>query len=284
MIVKRKGSFLETGKGIVTRVRTRCDWRLDLQPSFALHDGGLVGRLPVGKPTTFVNAGLHLFDFVGLQHVRRRPTGRDLGRVVIDSIEELGLGLVVSASFLFLLGRIAPGDSVREIMGKIIVEALLIAIGISIGTSQMVDAETEDCEERERGAKPKDILGVLSLSACGAVVLATNIAITDEVVLIGVQSHPWQLVGMVTVSLLLGALVMVFSDLLENGSSSRISFGFRLVYGSVVSYAVAFVCSATILFLLGRFDGMAVAACLAMTVVLTVAASMGAAAGKLLIR
>lgn len=204
--------------------------------------------------------------------------------VVIDSIEELGLGLVVSASFLFLLGRIAPGDSVREIMGKIIVEALLIAIGISIGTSQMVDAETEDCEERERGAKPKDILGVLSLSACGAVVLATNIAITDEVVLIGVQSHPWQLVGMVTVSLLLGALVMVFSDLLENGSSSRISFGFRLVYGSVVSYAVAFVCSATILFLLGRFDGMAVAACLAMTVVLTVAASMGAAAGKLLIR
>lgn len=204
--------------------------------------------------------------------------------VVIDSIEELGLGLVVSASFLFLLGRIAPGDSVREIMGKIIVEALLIAIGISIGTSQMVDAETDDCEERERGAKPKDILGVLSLSACGAVVLATNIAITDEVVLIGVQSHPWQLVGMVTVSLLLGALVMVFSDLLENGSSSRISLGFRLVYGSVVSYAVAFVCSATILFLLGRFDGMAVAACLAMTVVLTVAASMGAAAGKLLIR
>ena len=204
--------------------------------------------------------------------------------VVIDSIEELGLGLLVSAFFLFLLGRIQPSDSVREVMGKIVVEALLIAIGISIGTSQMSGDDDDSDQQEERGTRPRDILGVINLSACGAVILATNIAITDEIVVIGLESNSWQLLGMVVVSLALGALIMVFSDLLEDQSDKRHPNWLRFLFGSSVSYSVAFLCSAIILYLFGRFDGMAAQPCLAMTVVLTVAASMGAAAGKILIR
>lgn len=204
--------------------------------------------------------------------------------VVIDSIEELGLGLVVSAAFLFLLGRILPGDSWREVMGKVVLEALLIAIGISIGTAQMTDGDEQEVQGKERGARPKDLLGVLSLSACGAVVLATNIAITDEIVVIGLESTSWQLIAMVAISLVLGALIMAFSDLLDKRSCAAATGYFKLVYGSVVSYSVAFCCAAVILYLFGRFEGLALAGCLAMTVVLAVPASMGAAAGKLLIQ
>lgn len=202
--------------------------------------------------------------------------------VVIDSIEELGLALVVSASSLFLLGRIVPGDSVREVMGKIVVEALLIAIGISIGTSQL--AREDDGEEEAPGKRPKDILGVLSLSACGSVVLATNIAATDEIVVLALESNAWRLLMMVLVSFALCGLMMVFSDLLENRREERHPRWVRYTVGISLAYAVALTCSATILYLFGRFDDMALASSLAMTVVLAVPSCMGAAAGKLLIR
>ena len=200
--------------------------------------------------------------------------------VIIDSVEEVGLALIVSAGFLLLLGRIGPGDSLRGAMGKVVVEALLIAIGISIGTSQLQGDGDDDDEER--GARPRDILGVISLSACGAVVLATNIAPTDEIVVLAYESTSWRLAGMVLVSLVLGGLVMLFSDLVDSETDQPA--GLRFLFGTVVSYAVAFVSSAIVLFLFGRFDGVALEPCVAMTVVLTVASSMGAAAGKILIR
>ena len=200
--------------------------------------------------------------------------------VIIDSVEELGLALLVSAGFLFLLGRIVWGDSLREVMGKIVVEALLLAIGISIGTSQM-EGDGDD-DDADRGARPKDILGVVSLSACGAVVLATNIAPTDEIMVLAYESSSWRLVGMVFVSLLLGGVIMMFSDLVDSDTDQPAWL--RYTFGTVISYSVAFVSSGIILYLFGRFDGVALEPCVAMTVVLTVAASMGAAAGKILIR
>ena len=202
--------------------------------------------------------------------------------VVIDSVEELGLALVVSASFLYLLGRIHSGDSVREVMGKIVVEALLIAIGISIGTSQLV--REDDDEASAPGRKPKDILGVVSLSTCGAVVLATNIAPTDEIVVLALQSSSWQLLAMVFLSWALCGLIMVFSDLMENRKTSKAPRWERYGMGICLTYAVALSCSATLLFLFGRFDGLAMSTAMALTVVLAVPSSMGAAAGKLLIR
>lgn len=203
--------------------------------------------------------------------------------VVIDSVEELGLALALSVAALFLLGRIGPGDSLREAMGKTVVEAMLIAIGISIGTSQISDPDADSEEEERRGTRPKDILGVISLSACGAVVLASNIAMTQEVQVLGFEASSWRLLGMIVVSLLLGAMVMLFSDLLESEAETEDRDWVKLLFGTVISYAVAFVVSAIILYLYGRFDGMAFQSCVALAVVLSLPASMGAAAGKLVL-
>lgn len=237
----------------------------------------------LGSDRILLMLGFTLLLLLGYNTYAGVRSNETLAGVVIDSTEELGLALVVSACTLFLLGRIEPGDSVREVMGKIAIEALLISIGISIGTAQM-EQGTEEDRENERGARPKDLLGVISLSACGAVVLATNIAITDEVVILGLESGHRHLVGMVVVSLLLCALIMVFSDLLDTHKELGRTTGMKIALGTVLSYSIAFCASATILYLFGRFDGVALSGCLGMTVVLTVAASMGAAAGKILIR
>lgn len=74
--------------------------------------------------------------------------------VAIDSVEEMGLGLVIAAVVLWLLGQIAADMPFSEIAGKIIVEAMTVAIGVSIGTAQLGGAEGEAKEIRVCRAKP----------------------------------------------------------------------------------------------------------------------------------
>ena len=57
--------------------------------------------------------------------------------VAIDSVEEMGLGLVTAGLMLFLLGRITSEMELNEIVGKLVMEAMTVAIGVSIGTSQL---------------------------------------------------------------------------------------------------------------------------------------------------
>jgi uncharacterized membrane protein len=51
--------------------------------------------------------------------------------VAIDSVEEMGLGLVIAAVVLWLLGQITADMTLNEMVGKIIAEAMTVAIGIS---------------------------------------------------------------------------------------------------------------------------------------------------------
>src|SRR5690606_41762233 len=53
------------------------------------------------------------------------------------SIEELGIGLLVSLGALLVIGQIKLGMSAEEVVGKIIVEAMFVSIGVSIGTAQL---------------------------------------------------------------------------------------------------------------------------------------------------
>ncbi|HYO99482.1 MAG TPA: DUF2391 family protein, partial [Pyrinomonadaceae bacterium] len=63
----------------------------------------------------------------------------------------------------------------------------------------------------------------------------------------------------------------------------RESFG-AVVVGSVITYAVALTASALILWFFGRFDGVTPYTALAQTIVLGVAATLGASAGRLLLQ
>src|SRR5690349_3923810 len=87
-------------------------------------------RLALGLAGTFLLL-LGYNRFAGLRNEA------SFGEVVIDSIEELGLGLVISAGILWLLGRIRADMPLNEIMGQIVIEAMTVAIGVSVGTAQL---------------------------------------------------------------------------------------------------------------------------------------------------
>jgi putative integral membrane protein (TIGR02587 family) len=200
--------------------------------------------------------------------------------VVIDSVEELGIGLILSVVILLALGRIGPGLPFDEVMGRVVCEAFTIAIGVSVGTAQLGgDPSLRGPEDRDPGFG-----GQLTLAGCGAVLFAANVAPTEEIVVLGIELPPLQLAGLALLSLLLGGLVLFFSDFRGARQSVRASDPGGVARGTVITYAVALVSSAMILWLFGRFDHVAAGAVVGQTVALAVAATMGASAGRLLLQ
>lgn len=213
--------------------------------------------------------------------------------IAIDSVEEMGLGLIIAALTLWLLGRITTETPLNETVGKVVVEAMTVAIGVSVGTAQLGGAEGEEADdsgvgERRAGrAGAKDdinFLGQVALAFCGAVLFAANVAPTEEILMVAVEISAWRLLGLACFSLALAALILYYSEF--SGSRRHVRFDRRhdVLVGMVVTYVVALAASALILWFFGRFEGMEMALCLAQTVVLGVAATMGASAGRLLLQ
>ncbi len=212
--------------------------------------------------------------------------------VMIDSVEEIGIGLVMSAAVLLTLNRIQLQDmALSEIMGKTIIEAMAVSIGVSIGTAQLgskpedeqEELNTDEREELEEEKKPGRI-GMVVLALCGAILIGSNVAPTEEVVMIAVEATPVHILIMALASLLLSIIVVYFSDFKGTGKGRKGSFWFWLVLDTSVSYLVALAASGFILWFFGRFDNASFWVSFSQVIVLGVLASLGASAGRLLIK
>lgn len=218
--------------------------------------------------------------------------------VAIDSVEEMGLGLIIAAMFLWLLGRITAEMNLDEIAGTIIIEAMTVAIGVSVGTAQLgggegtqqtdsgmkSDSSSDDPEPTPFLTNNGDFSGQLTIALCGAVLFAANVAPTEEIIQIATESNSWRLAGFALVSMILGAMILFYSNFTGTQRFSKKHGMINVIYGTVVTYAIALVASAAILWFFGRFDGASLITCLAQTVVLGLAATLGASAGRLLLQ
>ena len=206
--------------------------------------------------------------------------------VVIDSIEELGLGLLIAAVLLWLLGRISIDMTLPEIAGKIIVEAMAVAIGVSVGTAHLggADIDVDDDGEDDTNRPESDSFsGQLVIAFCGAVLFACNVAPTEEVIEIAFESSVWKLLALALLSLFLGGVILYYARFVGSERAVRRN-AFDVFRGVVIMYAVALVASALMLWFFGRFADLTPAVCVAQTVVLGVAATLGASAGRLLMQ
>ena len=71
-------------------------------------------------------------------------TDHSFWNMLVEAVEEMGLGLLVSVFILWTIGRFSPDLSIAEISGKVIVEAVTVAIGISVGKAQLGAKDDED--------------------------------------------------------------------------------------------------------------------------------------------
>ncbi|MBD1397767.1 TIGR02587 family membrane protein [Pontibacter sp. JH31] len=213
--------------------------------------------------------------------------------VFIDSIEEMGLGLLLSFGVLFVLNLIQFGDmSMDEIMGKIIIEAMAVSIGVSIGTAQL-GTEGDEEEESEVKAEAKEAgwrnglkskVSLVVLALCGSVIVGGNVAPTEEVIQLAVGAHAYHILLMALLSIGLSVVVVYFSDFRGTGKLAPGNLAFAITLDTCLSYLTALAASAFLLWFFGRFDGVSFEVAFAQCIVLGVLSSLGASAGRLLIK
>ncbi|MHC2990117.1 hypothetical protein OB13_00355 [Pontibacter sp. HJ8] len=213
--------------------------------------------------------------------------------VLIDSVEEMGLGLVIAFAVMFVLNRLQlHAMSVDEIMGKVIVEAMAVSIGVSIGTAQL-GTGGEDEEETETPTEEKvagmqtglrSRISLVVLALCGSVVVGGNVAPTEEVILLAIEAEAYHILLMALLSLGLSVVVVYFSDFKGTGQQHAGGLAFAITVDTCLSYLTALATSAFLLWFFGRFEGVNFEIALAQVIVLGVLASLGASAGRLLIK
>lgn len=243
------------------------------QEVWDLGAGMLPGQLLAGLAATFLLL-LGYNRYAGL----RKDAG--WAEVVIDSVEELGLGFLVAALILALLSQIGADMRPNAIVGAVLLEGLLAAIGVSVGTAQL--GAGDDQGEGQADSRGDDgLAGRLALGACGATLIAANVAPTEEIAIIAGEAGGWQLLGMAALALLLTALIVFYSDFAGSGPRPGVAAILRETVGT---YAVALLVSAALLWFFNRLHGQDPAVVVARVVVLGVPAALGASAGRLLLR
>jgi putative integral membrane protein (TIGR02587 family) len=208
-----------------------------------------------------------------------------MAEVAIDSVEEMGIGIVLAAFILWLTGRIDAAMPLLEILGKVCVEAMTVAIGVSVGTAQL--GTPDDGEEGLRDdteVETNAYLPQTSIALCGAVLFAANVAPTDEISVIASESSPWKLVLIALFSVGLGSVVLHFVGF--RGADRFVLRGGFIVAarGIVTTSAVSLAASWALLWFYGKLDGEPFQTCLAMTIVLGLPAVLGASAGRMLMQ
>jgi putative integral membrane protein (TIGR02587 family) len=207
---------------------------------------------------------------------------RSWREIIIEAVEELGLGLLLAAIVLVLLHRITAGQHPAEIVGRIVMEGIGVAIGVSVGTAQLGSRTEEDTQRS--ASREIGFSGQLIVAFCGAVLLAANMAPTEEILQLAAESPAWKLVAIAGLSMLLGAFVLFFADF-RGSSRGAVAHGVGgIARGTVITYATALAASAALLWIFGRFDHVPAPSIVGQTVVLGLASTVGASAGRLLLQ
>ena len=266
--------------------------------------GGLLFSLPLLYTMElwwigFLASPEKLLAFIGVTFILLLGYNRYAGmredssylEVFRESVEEIGIAFVVTFLFLLLINKINFQMSFDEMIGKVIVESMIVAIGISVGTAQLgqedegdTGMDKEDKEDKESDKK-QDPLQLWILSFCGAALFSSSVAPTEEILQIAVVSENIHLLLMVLTSLLLSFVILYYSDFKNSkaakGGLREISLHIMIAYSAALFISVIF------LWFFGRTGSSFNSSfniLLAQVIVLSIPGLIGASAGRLLIK
>ena len=233
--------------------------------------------------------GVAFVVVVGYSAVSGFRRERTWGELLSDSVETLGIAAVVSAVALLLLGRIGLETGLRDAVGKIALEMIPVAFGVSLAGTQLAAPEDDPEEAADQGSSVADGAGVgtfgrLFVAAGAALVFALNIAPTEEPMLLGIEAQSWLLLLVVPATLAMTFAIVFYADFRGgrsfDGGDSPLD---NPIGETLAAYAVSLLVSLLLLWAFGRTDGVSASAIVGQTVMLAVVASFGAAAGRLLV-
>lgn len=203
---------------------------------------------------------------------------------VADAFVAYGIAFVASALVLWLFDAIGSDVPVREVVGKIALQAVPASFGAILANSQFGQASEEQKTKREEREAEGGYPAELFLMFVGALFLAFNVAPTEEMILLAFKMSHWQILGLLAATLIM-MHGFVFSASFRGApevpeGTPWWSLGARF---TVVGYAIGLLTSAYVLWTFGRYEGVDLAMRVSMAIVLGFPAGLGAAAARLIL-
>lgn len=203
---------------------------------------------------------------------------------VVDSIEALAIGIMCAALVLLLLRQITFDTPLDAALGKIVFEAVPFALGVSLaaqflGKAQGDDGQPQQTEDGKLNATTADIGATL----IGAIIIAFNIAPTDEIPMIAAAISPPTLLLIVAASLLISYGIVFEANFANQGRRQQQTGVFqRPLSETIASYLVSLLAAAFMLWFFQRLGpSTPLNQWLHYTIVLGLPATIGGAAGRL---
>jgi putative integral membrane protein (TIGR02587 family) len=210
-------------------------------------------------------------------------TEKSISGVAFEAVETLGLAFMLSALILLIIGQINLSFSISENLGKIVLESIPVSIGIAVASEFLGSVSAEE-KKRKEEARPGTI-GQYIVATGGAVYFAINFAGSEEITRISTEISWLHGLAAVIFSLFVTYQIVFFADF--KGVKRRLHFD-RILESpkgeTAFSYALALIVSLSMLFLTGRVSLLdSVMTIGFQVVILGIPASLGSAAGRLLI-
>lgn len=222
-----------------------------------------------------------------------------------ESVEEIGLAFLTSFIFLLLISEVTFQMSIMEILGKVVVESMAVAIGISVGTAELGQKNEEDDQTQEgqessestetEGNQKEDdemeddaesglggLVSMVVLSLCGAVLFSSPVAPTLEIPKIAMALSTIHQVLLLILALLLSIVITYFSDFI--GSKKNKIGLFEMFLHTMIGFLAAISSAFFLLWFFGRVNGHEYDLVIAQVIVLCIPGIIGASAGRLLIK
>ncbi|MBO9501991.1 TIGR02587 family membrane protein [Brevundimonas sp. A19_0] len=196
---------------------------------------------------------------------------------LLDTLVALAVGFLTAGILLLLLNVLNADATLDQTLGQVLLQAIPGAIGALLARRQLSGRDDSGEQDEDQASYP----GELFLMVAGALFLALNVAPTEEILLIAVQTTPWHAVALLLLSLTLMHVIVFqvgFAGQEEAGQPVTAFFHFTLA-----GYGLVLLVSLFMLWIFGRTEGQALSEIVSMVVVLGFPASLGAAAARLLV-
>ncbi|HEY9618047.1 MAG TPA: TIGR02587 family membrane protein [Microcoleaceae cyanobacterium] len=220
----------------------------------------------------------------------RKDSDTRASDALIDSVESMAIGIICCAFVLIILQEITLQTALHEALGKLIYESMPFTLGVALA-NQFLGGDGQQDNSNAKQQKNSDegrlnaTLADVGATLIGAIVIASNIAPTDEVpMLVAAVSGLWLLAVMLISLVISYAIVFQAGFTKQSQRQQQKGIFQRPISETVMSYLVSLFAAVIMLVFFSQLhltDPWQM--WLSYSIILGLPATIGGAAGRLAI-
>ncbi len=284
-------------------------WRNELDDVIRGVSGGFLFGIPllytmevwwIGSSVSMLRVAMAIVLTFGIVFILNRTEGfrktgdTDAVNAAMDTVEAMAIGIVCAGFILFLLREITLKTPLNEGLGKLIYESMAFTLGVALANQFLSgkDEEGSNPQSSASGATTRGKVNQGTLNATlsdvggtliGALIIAFNIAPTDEIPMLAAAVHGLWLLPIMVASLVI-SYAIVFAAGFNNQQKRQQQEGIfqRPASETIMSYLVSLVAAALMLAFFDKLNGEDPwSVWLSYSILLGLPATIGGAAGRL---